>query len=277
MEQDTAITVFAPKKNLTARTEVFIGTGSVGWRPVGSVTLDATGGPWILPRTPEDAALRPKPADGTIADYGYEAVVGDVVLHRDRRCRFATITDARQCKAVQPVPMLRAPEIRSDGTLQFRRSKRIDCYVDVGINGRGLVRGAAVALQRVSSPDQPRRLICAEVPTKLQTRYGGVIGENHVNFLRAKNGSAVAPELVARILGSETVDRLFRCRSGANNVSVYELTNLPLPDPEIVRLALAAGADINAAVRTGYGISAEPSDDNKDGNLQPTYRAAQEP
>lgn len=259
VEQDTAITVFAPRKRRLARTDVFVGTSNEGWQRTGSVALDISGGPWILPRSRRDANLLAAVNGRTMADYGYAAMVGDVVLHRDRRRRFASLDAARRAKAVHPIPMLRAPEIRVFGTLEFGRVQRPDCYIDVGKEAQGVVRGHAIALQRVSSPDQPRRLICAPVPRAMQNEHGGVIGENHVNFLVAKNGSAVPPELVARILASEPVDRLFRCRSGATNVSVYELTQLPLPDPDVVRTELAAGADIDAAVCAGFGIVTEPN------------------
>jgi adenine-specific DNA-methyltransferase len=92
-----------------------------------------------------------------------------------------------------------------------------------------------------------------------------VLGENHVNFLVAVNGTSIAPELVAQILASEPLDRLFRCRSGVTNVSVYELTHLPLPDPEIVRIELAAGVGIDAAVRAGFGIADTTPSKNTNG------------
>src|SRR5262249_23077095 len=149
---------------------------------------------------------------------------------------------------VKPVPMLRASEIRISGKLEFEREERTDCFIDVGAQPRGLVTARAIALQRVSSHDQRRRLICAPVPRAMQRKYGGILGETHVNFLIATNGSAVSASLTARILASEPVDRLFRCRSGATNVSAYELSHLPLPDPSVVRAELARGADIDSAV-----------------------------
>ena len=149
------------------------------------------------------------------------------MLHRDRRRRFASLEAARRAKAVKPVPMLRASEIRVSGKLEFERQERPDCFIDVGRQGPGLVTKPAIALHRVSSHDQDRRLICAPVPRALQSEHGGVLGENHVNFLVAINGKPVHPALLARILRSGPVDRLFRCRSGATNVSVYELTHLP--------------------------------------------------
>lgn len=265
VEQDTAISILAPKKTEMRMTDVHVATGNATWQRTGSVVLDTSGGPWILPRSRGDAALLASANGRTMADYGYAATVGDVVLHRDRRRRFASLEAALRAKAVNPMPMLRASEIRSTGALEFKRQKRDDCYIDVGSEAQGVVSAPAIALQRVSSPDQQRRLICAAVPRVMQEMHGGVLGENHVNFLVAKNGTAVAPELVVRILASEPVDRLFRCRSGATNVSVYELAHLPLPDPEIVRTQLAAGVGIDAAVRAGFGIPDTATSTNKHG------------
>jgi len=259
VEQDTAITVLAPRRHKPVRTEVFAGVSPDRWRRTGSVLLDRSGGPWILPRTSEDAKLMAVANGRTISDYGYTSVVGDVMSFRERRRRFATLAEARAARAVHPVPMLRAPEIRPNGRLRFQLEPRADCFIDAGKNDIGVVRGRAVVLQRVTAPEQERRLICAPVPPALQRQYDGVMGENHVTFLVAQPGAKVGPALLAQILGSEPVDRLFRCRSGATNVSTYELAHLPLPDPEIVRLRLAAGADINAAVRAGFGVDLPPS------------------
>lgn len=254
VEQSTAISIYAPKMDNAPKTTAFIGTASAGWKKTGAVALDPSGGPWILPRSSQDAALLATANGRTIADYGYSATVGHLVLHRDPRRRFSSLSAARRAKAVKPVPMLRASEIRTSGQLRFKRSQRPDSYVDVGRSPRGLISSPAIALQRVTSSDQDRRLISAPVPRKMQKQYGGVLGENHVNFLVVHNGSAVSRRLVTRILASGPVDRLFRCRSGANNVSVYELAHLPLPDPAVVRSELAAGVNIDAAVRAGYGI-----------------------
>lgn len=275
VEQNTAITVLAPKKKRSGRTEVFVGVGAAGWRPAGKIAIDDTGGPWVLPRCAEDAKLLAVANGHTVAGYGYATAVGDVVLFRDKRRRYATLEAARHAKAMHPVPMLRAPEIRPDGTLEFQRNERPDCFIDAGTSEKGVIRGAAVALQRVTSPDQPRRLICASVPANLQCEHDGVMGENHVTFLVAGNDATVKPELLARILGSEPVDRLFRCRSGANNVSAYELAHVPLPDPEVVRTALAAGATIDASVRAGFGIP-DPAT-NKPKKHGPTPRQIHRP
>jgi adenine-specific DNA-methyltransferase len=275
VEQDTAISIFAPKSEPNATTSVYVGTATA-WRQTGMVALDNSGAPWILPRSDKDVPLL-KAANGhTIADYGYGAVVGDVVLYRDPRRRFRSLEAARHAKAIKPVPMLRASEIRMSGKLEFGREERPDCFIDVGRQPRGLVTSTAIALQRVSSHDQRRRLICAPVPRAMQRKYGGVLGENHVNFLIATDSSTVSASLTARILASEPVDRLFRCRSGATNVSAYELAHLPLPDPNVVRAELARGADINSAVYAGFGLIDKSTGNDRDGEPRKTRRTAKE-
>jgi adenine-specific DNA-methyltransferase len=221
---------------------------------VGNVALDTTENLWVLPRGAGDAELLRSANGCTIADYGYSPAIGGMVCFRDRRRRFASLAEARRAKVKHPVPLLRATEIRADGTLAFQHDQRPDCYIEAGVGDYGVVRCPAVAIQRVSAPTQSRRLNCAPVPRDLQLRHDGVIGENHVTFLVAGSNPAVSPELLARIMSSTPVDRLFRCRSGAKNVSVYELSHLPLPNPTIVEQALANGAEIDDAVREGYGI-----------------------
>lgn len=259
VEQEIAISIYVPKADNALKTNVFVGAASVKWKSVGTVTLDTSGGPWVLPRNNRDAALLAVANGHTMADYGYSVRVGHVVLHRDRRRRFPSLKAARLAKAVKPTPMLRASEIRPSGKLEFKRKPRPDCYIEVGKISQGVISRLAIALQRVTSPDQERRLICAFVPRAMQKRYGGVLGENHVNFIVANNGSAVSAKLLVKILTSGPVDRLFRCRSGATNVSAYELGELPLPNPDVVRSELAAGADIDAAVRAGFGIRTKPT------------------
>jgi adenine-specific DNA-methyltransferase len=255
VEQDTAITILGAKAGVSAHTDVFVGTSTNGWHRFGSAVLDTTGGPWVLPRSTEDAKLLAAANGCTLRDYGYSPLVGHLVLYRDKRRRFRALDAARRARAIHPVPLLRALEIRPNRKLVFQRDERPDCYVDVGTSGRGVVRGPAVALQRVSSQDQSRRLNCAPVPRALQLQHDGVIGENHITFLVATQKPKVPTDLLARIMTSRPVDRLFRCRSGVTNVSVYELEHLPLPDPKIVRREVAAGACIDDAVRVGYGIA----------------------
>ena len=61
-----------------------------------------------------------------------------------------------------------------------------------------------------------------------------MIIENHLNIIRPKKGAVDPPPLraMSALLNSEIVDQLFRCISGSVAVSAYELSALPLPDPE---------------------------------------------
>lgn len=272
--QDTGITILGPQPLQPMRTEVFAGVAAERWPLLGNVFLASDGGPWFLPRTPNDMGLLAAANGRTITDYGYAPAIGDVVLYRDKRRRFGTLAGARRAKAKHPVPMLLAMEISRDGSLVFQRDRRPDCYVDAGNNGQGVLRRPAVALQRVTSPNQMRRLNCAPIPRALQREYDGVIGENHVTFLVAGGKPTASPELLARIMNSGPVDRLFRCLSGANNVSVYELAHLPLPDPEVVRRELANGMTIDDAVFAGYGMTTS-NGKNKNGLPRQTRRSAQ--
>lgn len=79
-------------------------------------------------------------------------------------------------------------------------------------------------MQRVTSNDQQRRLVAAAVSPGVFETYGGFIGENHVVILEAlTNKPALPPTKLARLLSAYTVDRYFRCISGATNVSAFEL------------------------------------------------------
>ncbi|WP_431287624.1 hypothetical protein [Roseateles chitinivorans] len=69
--------------------------------------------------------------------------------------------------------------------------------------------------------------------------FSGFVAENHVVVLeRVKQSSdsesSISPETLLEVLRCEQVDRYFRCISGSTNVSVFELAQLPLPDPKKV-------------------------------------------
>jgi hypothetical protein len=120
-----------------------------------------------------------------------------------------------------------------------------------------VVRRPCVALQRVTSSDQVRRLIGAAIPSELFRDFGGVVGENHVVFLEQTGEEAkLTPAQLAKVLRSETIDRLFRCISGAINVSKFELDQLPLPDPELLRKELARHTSVDAAVKAAFSMPA---------------------
>jgi len=119
-------------------------------------------------------------------------------------------------------------------------------------------------MQRVTSTDQPRRLVCAAIPEKWASSHKGFVAENHVLVIEQSAGGvpALDPTTLAAVLSSSTVDRLFRSISGASNVSVFELNQVPMPHADVVLRELRLGRDIESAVLKGYGL------------LEPSARAA---
>ena len=133
----------------------------------------------------------------------------------------------------------------------------------MGASTGGIVRRPCVILQRVTSSDQSKRLIGAPVPEKLRREFGGVVGENHTVFLEQSGAKAkLAPRKLADVLRSKIIDRLFRCISGSVNVSVYELNQLPMPDPEVLVKTLGEGQAIDAAVLAAFVAALTPGQCN---------------
>lgn len=258
-EQDTVITTW---RNLATEpekaTQVFCLESQGKFDFAGILHLSTAPNPWPVPRHASDKELSLlfNGAQATLDDYGYHARTGALVYHRDKRPRFLSREQAINPKAL--MPLIWSKNISPDGEFSLNRvsSPSKERFVDMGeATAAGAIRKPAVVLQRVSSTEQPRRLVGAAVPAELFTEFGGVVGENHVCFLEQADGDCeISPELLAQILRTTTVDRLFRCISGATNVSAYELQHLPLPDPKQLLAAMAQGLDIEAAVRQAYGL-----------------------
>lgn len=259
-EQDTVITTWRSSLTKTNKktTEVFCLEAQGKFEFAGTLRLIGETKPWPVPRHALDKELSCLFAgtQSTLGDYGYRVKTGVLVFHRDNRPRFVSREQATSPKAL--MPLIWSKNISPNGEFSLNRvsSSTTERFVDMGeLGAAGVVRKPAVVLQRVSSTEQPRRLVGAAVPTELQKEFGGVVGENHVCFLeQSADDCEVSPELLAQILRTRTVDRLFRCISGATNVSAYELKHLPLPNPKQLVAAVAQGLDIEAAVRHAYGL-----------------------
>jgi adenine-specific DNA-methyltransferase len=63
------------------------------------------------------------------------------------------------------------------------------------------------------------------------------------------------PAKLAKLLSTHTVDRYFRCISGATNVSAFELNQLALPDPDALAKTITSGKSMNEAVNLAYGLA----------------------
>lgn len=259
-EQDTVITTWrnSQAKESGKATEVFCLESQGKFDFAGTLQLSNGAKPWPVPRHSSDKELSSlfDGTQATLRDYGYRARTGALVFHRDKRPRFVSREQASNPKAL--MPLIWSKNISPTGEFSLNRvsSPLKERFVDMGkVTAAGVIRKPAVVLQRVSSTEQPRRLVSAVVPAELLAEFGGVVGENHVCFLeQANDDNGISPELLAQILRTETVDRLFRCISGATNVSAYELQHLPLPDPNKLLSAMAQGLDIEGAVRQAYDL-----------------------
>jgi adenine-specific DNA-methyltransferase len=65
---------------------------------------------------------------------------------------------------------------------------------------------------------------------------------------------ALRPAQLAKVLRSSPIDRLFRCISGATNVSTFELSQLPMPRPSTLVEELSRTTDVDTAVLRAFGL-----------------------
>jgi adenine-specific DNA-methyltransferase len=248
VEQETALSIFQSRDGKSQEKRaatVFILEGNE-FKDVGTFSAPTDGCAWPIPRDAGDAIILQRAGKGPfrLSDYGYAARTGAYVFYRDKRKTFAKKPKEKVNRAI--FPLIWSSDITTDGSLIHGRAnnqEKRDIYIDMAdIKHASVVTRPCVALQRITSADQGRRLIGAAVPTELLEGAGGVVGENHVLFLEQISvTSAITPHQLASILGSTIVDRLFRCISGAVNVSIFELNQLPLPSPEVIARYLAAG------------------------------------
>ena len=258
VNQETALTLLRKDANQNARTTIFVTNDARDFISLGSFPAPAElTAPWVLPRSKQElhavqAFALPR---WRLEDYGYEPKTGSLVPHRMPMPR---LKSRGRKRAVYP--LIWATQIGKDGVHRFqpRRGSHAEIYVDVSTDGaKSVLKTPSVALQRTSSKDQSRRVRCAPIRQVFVAKHGGYMGENHVCFLVPldRKRQLVSVEVLAKILNSTPVDKVFRCLSGTATVSAYELKAIPLPDPVIVRRALTAGALPDEAVARGYAAA----------------------
>ena len=258
VEQETALTLLqrnlAPARHgATANVSVVSRDGA--YVSVGICALPNSGAAWPIPRTETDVHLlrRASSLHFRLADYGYVARIGSFVWNRDERPTYISAATAQRNPHGTAVPLLWSSDVRPDGSLRFdgkRKANREPCFVSLGSKvHRSVVRNPSLVLQRVTSNDQPKRLVAAAVPQELFNKHGGFVGENHVVILERNRADApLTPQEMAELLGCSAVDRYFRCISGATNVSIFELNQLVLPAPAKVASLLRKGMTMEEAV-----------------------------
>jgi adenine-specific DNA-methyltransferase len=257
VEQETALTLARREETAhapTAEAQVAVVTRNGEYVDVGRCILPNSGASWPIPRSENDVALLNNAAKSiaTLADYGYAPRVGTFVWNRDTRTTYPSAKCAAHARGGTAIPLLWSSDISPNGRLNFTgrpKANREHCFVNLGTKDHtSIIRRPSVLLQRVTSNDQPRRLVAAVVPETIFKIYGGFVGENHTVILEQLSPRpALTPEQLVQLLATPTVDRYFRCISGATNVSVFELSQLRLPDPGRLKALLAQGYDMTGA------------------------------
>lgn len=193
---------------------------------IGEYSLDANGGPWLLPRSEEQAsffcALRKMTT--RLTDIGYDVSTGPLVWNRHK----AQLKDKIKGKKVYP--LIWAESIAS-GKFVFSSEKKNHSPAIEVLDSQPhlLTKTSCVLVQRTTSKEQARRLVCAVLPTDFLAKHGAAVVENHINAIYQTAESGITPETIATLLNSKPADAAFRCISGSVAVSAYELNALPLP------------------------------------------------
>jgi len=257
VEQDTALTVIRQHKR-TDHASTIANVSAVErdgqYLKIGRCSLPNSGSSWPLPRDASDLRLLDQVSQSAfrLADYGYTPTVGAYVWNRDPRKRYRTLKDVPVAARTDSFPLLWASDVHVSGRLLFDKhtaSGAQERYVHLGAKGQNTVKkNPSVILQRVTTSDQPIRLIGAAVTEQFIKDHGGFVGENHVVVLeQTSNDSVLPPTKLLKLLKASVINRYFNCISGCANVSIFELQQLPLPDPRALRYFLDRGIAIEKA------------------------------
>jgi adenine-specific DNA-methyltransferase len=262
VEQETALTILKRRSGSVATqtsAHVSVVSKQGELKSVGSCTLPGGGCAWPIPRAEGDAELIRiiGASKYRLTDYGFVPRTGCFVWNRDERETYYHPSEARAAGATAPYPLLWSSDITTTGKVRFGHSKKAvqePSYVDVGSeSSTSILRRRSVVMQRVTSNDQPLRLVAGVVPADILQRHGGFVCENHVLALESSTKTPkVPPHLLVSLLGSRPVDRYFRSISGATNVSIFELQQLPLPEPARLMGLIKQGIPMDEAVLQAY-------------------------
>ena len=189
--------------------------------------------PWLVPRTKAQELLiqNVDKLSYRLADYGYKVSTGPLVWNRHK-------SSLRDLPGKGCYPLVWAESVRSYGIFEFRAQKKNHKpYFEPNLEEYWVVTDfPCVLLQRTTAKEQCRRLIAAELPESFIEEHGAVVIENHLNMIKAVNGTPkVSPAAVAALMNSDVVDQVFRCINGSVAVSAYELEALPLPSPQCMK------------------------------------------
>lgn len=238
VEQETTVTTLRPRspsQSARATTNVCVLDDKGNFVDAGVCRLPGCGKPWAIPRAAGDARtlFDAEQSPFRLRDYGYVARVGSLVAYRDTRARFKKKIALTRGRIA--IPLVWATDVSPAGEFVHGREQKLarpDLYVAVdSLNDAGVTTAPSVLLQRLTSSDQRRRLIAAPVPKEWVAEHKGFVSENHVIVLEQVEDRGWSPEDFSKLLRTEVVDRVFRSMSGASNVAIFELNELPLPCP----------------------------------------------
>jgi adenine-specific DNA-methyltransferase len=196
---------------------------------IGKYSIDTNGEPWLLPRSEDQAAFfgALRKMDTRLSDLGYEVSTGQLVWNRHKPQLREKI------KGKDIYPLIWAESIATGNFSFSAQKKNHDPAIEVFKNQQHLLtKTSCVLVQRTTSKEQARRLICAVLPAEFLKKHGAAVIENHINMVYPSKKTEIAPETIAMLLNSLPADAAFRCISGSVAVSAYELNALPLPSLE---------------------------------------------
>ncbi|MEJ8649669.1 Eco57I restriction-modification methylase domain-containing protein [Streptomyces sp. MS1.AVA.3] len=237
-----------------AKCERLTANGSVVRSAIGYGQLPKLGDrPWLLPRRQEDKALidAAQAMSHRLTDYHWTVSTGPLVWNRHK----PQLVAEQQSHAVKIIWAgdLDGGELHQDPArdgMRYFLPRERDRFM--------LLERPAVLVQRITAPEQPRRLLAAALTDEALKRWGGTVSvENHVNVLATlEKDSPLTPQVLTALLDSEALDRLYRCLTGSVSVSAYELSALPLPGPATLKAwASLSGDELLQSVNRIYGLT----------------------
>lgn len=230
--QETMLTTFKAgdhKNQVILSSLVPKGLNKAKIEKIGKINLSKGGSTWLLPRSNKDVAFLNslKLMPNRLASLGYSVSTGQLVWNRFK-------SQLRTTHTKSSYPLIWAESITPSGFVFSADRKNHVPYIEINAKQNFLITTEeCVLVQRTTSKEQGRRLLAAILPQEFIKNSGGVVIENHINTVYP-NGlfTSVKPSVIAEVLNSQVVDRVFRCISGSVAVSAYELNAIPLPTAE---------------------------------------------
>jgi adenine-specific DNA-methyltransferase len=189
-----------------------------------------TGRPWFMARTAADAELLRAAARSKyrLSDYEFSVHTGPLVWNRHR-------DQLSMEPSAETTPIVWSDAVRAGQPVDYAASRRSQLHFALDGMRHLVLNDEAVLVKRTTAKEQARRVVAAPFASP------PAVVENHLNVVTARNAVPKVPvDVLAALLNSEPVDRLFRSLSGSVAVSATELTALPLPAPNALAGLLEA-------------------------------------